>query len=208
MTIIIGISGGVASGKNFISDCFLEFGAKIFDADEEVSKLFSNDLKFQKIIRNKFPDSFQNGKINKNIIAKEVFNNKKKLQSLEAITHPIISQKKQEFIKNCQLQNIPIALLNIPLLFEKESYKECDIAILAISDLNLRKERFLIREKKKNADISNELLSKKFNNIILNQKSDQEKQELADFIIYNNSDKNNIITQINAILKNYENNNS
>lgn len=208
MTIIIGISGGVASGKNFISDCFLEFGAKVFDADNEVSKLFSNDLKFQKIIQKKFPNSFQNGEINKNIIAEEVFNNKKKLQLLEAVIHPIIDQKKQEFIKNCQLQNITIALLNIPLLFEKGSYKECDIAILAISDLNIRKERFLIREKKGNTGISSELLSKKFDNIILNQKSDQEKKKLADFIIYNNSDKNNIIIQINSILKNYESNNS
>jgi dephospho-CoA kinase len=208
MTIIIGISGGVASGKNFISDCFLEFGAKIFDADNEVSKLFSNDLEFQKIIQTNFPNFFQNGKINKNIIVKEVFNDKKKLQLLEDIIHPIINHKKEDFIKNCKSQNITIAILNIPLLFEKESYKKCDIAILAISDLNLRKERFLLREKNKNSEISDELLSKKFNNIILNQKSDQEKSKLADFIIYNNSDKKNIITQIKSILKNYEDNNS
>jgi len=208
MTIIIGISGGVASGKNFVSECFLEFGAKIFDADLEVSKLFSNNIEFKENIKRYFPDSINNNKINKNIIAKNVFDNKCNLQLLESIIHPIISQKKEEFLLQCKSNNEPIALLNIPLLFEKESYKKCDIAILVICDLNLRKERFTIREQNKNNKLSAESLSNKFDKIMSNQKTDQEKQKLSDAIIYNNSDKNNIIKQIKIILEKYENNNS
>jgi dephospho-CoA kinase len=205
MTIIIGVSGGIASGKNFVSDCFLEFGAKIFDADQEVSKLFSDDNDFKnKIIKN-FPNAIKNNKINKDLIAKEVFLDKKRLNLLESITHPIINSKIDNFIIKCKKDKIKIALLNIPLLFEKESYKKCDLAILIISDFNLRKKRFIAREMAKNSKLSNKLLSQKFDNIILNQKTDQEKKKLASEIIYNNSDQQNIVNQIKLILQKYEN---
>jgi len=207
MTIIIGISGGVASGKNFVSDCFLEFGAKIFDADAQVAKLFSDDQNFQEIIKKTFPFCISNNKIDKDLIAKKVFNNKSNLVLLEEIIHPIINKKMYEFIENCKSNNIEIALLNVPLLFDKKSYKKCDIAILIISNINFRKERFIKRQQDKNSKISESILLERFDEIISNQKSDQEKEKLADAVIYNNSDQENIISQIKLILKKYEDNN-
>ena len=207
MTIIIGISGGVASGKNFVSDCFLEFGAKIFDADAQVAKLFSDDQNFQEIIKKTFPFCISNNKIDKDLIAKKVFNNKSNLVLLEEIIHPIINKKMDELIENCKSNNIEIALLNVPLLFDKKSYKKCDIAILIISNINFRKERFIKRQQDKNSKISESILLERFDEIISNQKSDQEKEKLADAVIYNNSDQENIISQIKLILKKYEDNN-
>ena len=93
MMITIGVSGGVASGKNFVSECFLKFGAKIFDADAEVAKLFSDNLEFQKVIKEKFPDSILNDEINKDLIAKKIFSDEFSLNLLESIIHPIINKK-------------------------------------------------------------------------------------------------------------------
>ncbi|MFT4718414.1 MAG: dephospho-CoA kinase [Rickettsiales bacterium] len=202
MMIIIGVSGGVASGKNFVSECFLKFGAKIFDADAEVAKLFSDNPEFQKVIKEKFPDSILNNKINKDLIAKKIFSDEFSLDLLESIIHPIINQKIDQFIADCKFNNISIVLLNIPLLFEKDSYKRCDIAILIVSSINLRKDRFIVREKEKNSKISDFELLQKFNKITLNQKSDKEKGILADAIIYNDSDRDHIISQIKLILQN------
>ena len=112
-----------------------------------------------------------------------------------------------EFIENCKSNNIEIALLNVPLLFDKKSYKKCDIAILIISNINFRKERFIKRQQDKNSKISESILLERFDEIISNQKSDQEKEKLADAVIYNNSDQENIISQIKLILKKYEDNN-
>tara|TARA_Y100000385_G_scaffold49076_1_gene45544 strand:+ start:12860 stop:13486 length:627 start_codon:yes stop_codon:yes gene_type:complete len=207
MTIIIGISGGVASGKNFVSKCFIEFGAKIFDADLEVSKIFSGDNYFYESIQKTFPYCILDNKIDKSLLAERVFEDRNKLKILESIIHPIVSCKVDKFINNCKIQNIPITLLNIPLLFEKESYKKCDLAILVICDLNSRKDRFIRREKVKNKKISDQSLSNKFDNIIINQKTDEEKKKLANAVIYNDSDQEHVIFQIKLILKNYEDNN-
>ena len=202
MMITIGVSGGVASGKNFVSECFLKFGAKIFDADDEVAKLFSDNLEFQKVIKEKFPDSILNDEINKDLIAKKIFSDEFSLNLLESIIHPIINKKIDQFIADCKFNNISIALLNIPLLFEKDSYKRCDIAILIISSINIRKDRFITREKEKNSKIPDFELLQKFTKITLNQKSDKEKRILADAIIYNDSDRDNVISQIKLILQN------
>ena len=87
-------------------------------------------------------------------------------------------------------------------MFEKDSYKRCDIAILIISSINIRKDRFITREKEKNSKIPDFELLQKFTKITLNQKSDKEKRILADAIIYNDSDRDNVISQIKLILQN------
>lgn len=207
MSIIIGISGGVASGKNFVSECFVKFGANIFDADLEVKKLFAEDNSFKELIKKTFPEIYINDQIDKNILATIIFEDKNKLQILENIIHPIIAKKLDQFIVQEKANKTKIILLNIPLLFEKESYKKCDITILVISDINLRKDRFINRESGKNLHILKEELTERFNKIILNQKTDTEKLKMADFVINNNSDKDDINKQIKVILNKYENNN-
>jgi dephospho-CoA kinase len=207
MTFIIGISGGIASGKNYVSDILEKnLCAKIFDADLEVKKIWqNNEIKF--FIRDNFPEVIINDEIDKDKIFEIIFSDKKKLEILENKVHPIVAKKMNEFILEEKSKNTKIIILNIPLLFEKNSYKKCDMTILVISDINIRKKRFVAREIAKNQNFKENYLKKKFDTIILNQQSDEEKAKIADFIIKNNSDKDAIINQFQLNLKKYENNN-
>lgn len=94
---IIGLTGGIASGKNFIAEIFAKNGAVIFDADVEVHKLLESDKSTIEEVINSFPESFIEQKINRKILGKIVFSNSKKLEILEKILHPKVRKKYQSF---------------------------------------------------------------------------------------------------------------
>ncbi len=200
--LIIGLSGTVASGKNFIANIFKDFGAVVFDADLEVHKLLSNDDEIIKKIAQYFPKAVISNKINREILGGLVFVNKENLIILENIIHPEITNMRQKFISNAKLENNSMVILNIPLLFEKKIYKECDYNILIKSSVSLQRARFIAREVKKNPDLNKNDIIAKFENILQNQSENSQKEKLADFILQNNQDKSILLKNIKEIFNN------
>ncbi|MBM5782478.1 MAG: dephospho-CoA kinase [Pelagibacterales bacterium] len=150
---IIGLTGGVASGKNFIADIFAKHGAAIFDADQEVHNLLKNDQITISEIKKHFPESFINNEIDRKILGKIVFSNKEKLKILEDIIHEKVRKAYDYFLKSVKKLGKKIIVLNIPLLLETKSYK-CD-KIIAISISKIaQKQRFLSRNKMQNLEDS------------------------------------------------------
>ena len=95
--IIVGITGSVASGKNFIAKIFEKFHFAIFDADLEISNILSEEEIIIKI-NDCFSELNDNKSINKKLLAEIVFSNKEKLKLLEEITHPALFQKYQNLM--------------------------------------------------------------------------------------------------------------
>lgn len=196
---IIALSGGVASGKNFIANIFKkEFNSNIFDADKIVHKILKSNKEAFLQIKEKFQDCIQNDEINRKILGKIVFNDKKKLKILEEIIHPLVKKNYQDFLNKSKKNKLEFIILNIPLLLEKQGY-DYDFLIAIIADFKIRKNRFIKRELKKNKQNKNQEIVKnleeKFENIAKNQISDKKRIEKADFTINGNSTKNEI-TQI------------
>jgi len=81
---IIGLTGGVASGKNFIADLFAKKGALIFDADKEVHDILVNDHEALSLINQTFPTAIINDQVDRKSLGKIVFNDEKKLKLLES----------------------------------------------------------------------------------------------------------------------------
>lgn len=197
---IIGLTGGIASGKNFVAEAFAKKGAVVFDADVEVHKLLQSSKSTIQKVRDFFPESFVNKKIDRKILGKIVFSNTKKLDVLEKILHPEVRKIYQKFLQKARKEKNKIIILNIPLLLERQGY-ECDYIIAILVSKKVQKERFLQREKKKNPQAITSELNKKFKQIIGNQLSNAERKKAANFVIKNSSSKAETLKQVEEILR-------
>jgi dephospho-CoA kinase len=196
---IIGLTGGIASGKNLIAEIFVQNGAVVFDADAEVHKLLESDKSTIQAVKKNFPESFVVQKINRKILGKIVFADEKKLRILEKILHPKVRKNCQEFLKSARAKKKKFAVLNIPLLLETRGYK-CDYIVAIITKKSVQKKRFLVREKQKNPAAKISELEKKFSQIISKQISNLERKARADFVIKNDGTKDDAASQVKKIL--------
>ena len=196
--IIIGLTGGVASGKNFVADLFkrlsAHFSLAIFDADFCVHQIMSKNNLVLKQINKYFPQAIIAGTIDRKKLGDLVFADQKKLALLEKIIYPLLRKEQTKFIKQNHYQKRKMILLNIPLLFEKGYYKKCDKTIAVLSPQLIRKKRFIFRHR-------NDGLENRWQQITKNQFNDEKKKSRADYIIYNGLNKNFTALQVKKIFK-------
>lgn len=146
--IKVAITGKIGSGKSTISELLVKLGYKVFESDKEVSLLFNNNTIIKKVIAlfdNKIDKLVNsNGSINKIALGNYVFSNKSELTKLEKIIHPLISQKKEEFIQLESKQKI--LFFDIPLLFEKKLFEEFNFIIYLYIDKKTQLKRVIKRK--------------------------------------------------------------
>jgi dephospho-CoA kinase len=196
--LIIGLTGGVASGKNFVASQFRKLKIPVFDADLEVHKLLANDKEILLQVQQNFSKAVVDGKIDRKILGEEVLEDKQKLQNLEKIIYPKLRKKENLFIKNSQVRQQKIVVLNIPLLFEKGGYKRCDKTVVVMASNLIQLQRFKDRFKSKNIDT--QLLYKKFKNITNQQLDNWQRKKQADFLIYSGLNKGFTVKQVKDLL--------
>lgn len=184
---IIGLSGGIASGKNTVAEIFQQLGIAVFDADAVVHKLYSQDQKIIELVAKNFPETFNGKIINRQILSALISKNPDQIHVLEKIIHPEIRQIYQNFLENNLQKKANFVVINIPLLLESNQYKT-DKIIAIIADEKLRQDRYIQRIipdlKNANHDLINELKNK-FLMLKNKQISDAERIKNADFVIQN-----------------------
>ena len=130
--IVVGLTGGIASGKTTIANFLKKKCFAVHDSDLVVKKLYSkptsNFLKHLNTIN--LSHSIKNKKINKNIIRVEIFNNKNKKRKLEKFIHNEVRKSRKEFLIKHKSKKTKIVILDIPLLFEAKLQVVCDYVIL------------------------------------------------------------------------------
>ena len=184
---IIGLSGGIASGKNMVAEIFHQLGIEVFDADAVVHKLYSQDQNIIDLVAQNFPETFDGKIINRQILSAIIAKNPNQIHVLEKIIHPKIRQIYQNFLENNLQKKANFVVINIPLLLESNQYKT-DKIIAIIADEKLRQDRYIQRSvpdlKNANPDLIKELKNKF---LILKNKqiSDAERIKNVDFIIQN-----------------------
>lgn len=200
---IIGLTGGVASGKNFVADCFASLGIPVFDADNEVHKIFTDNKQILEEISKIFPDAVEQNQINRKKLGKIVLNHRGNLDILENLIHPLVRKEEEEFIRRSRLSGNKLVVLNIPLLLEKKDYRRCDKIITVITPRIIQKYRFIKRAKEKNSQglMTESImeLANRFEQISKNQMPNHQKKKLADFRIYNGLSRGFTLRQIKKI---------
>uniref|UniRef100_UPI00404A5988 dephospho-CoA kinase n=1 Tax=Flavobacterium sp. TaxID=239 RepID=UPI00404A5988 len=155
MTKIIGLTGGIGSGKSTVASYIASKGVPVYIADDEAKKIMEREDIKQKI-QNLFAESILNSdnSLNRKKIAEFVFNNPNKLQELNAIVHPEVQLHFTNWVKSHE--NYPFIVKEVAILFETGGNKSCDKVILitapeevrinrAMSRDNLTKEEILVR---------------------------------------------------------------
>ena len=173
--LLIGLTGGIGSGKTFISKIINSYKRfKIFDSDFEAKKIIKNNLEVINSIKNSFgPLAYVKNNLNKKYISEVVFSDLKKLKLLNQIVHPKVFEALELYkTKNSD----KIIIIESALLFESGMYINNDINILVVSPVELRLDRITKRDN---------ITREKAKQIINSQWKDSKKISLADFIIEN-----------------------
>jgi len=182
----IGLTGNIGSGKSLVAQIFSTIGIPIFDADQQAKTVLNEPLILKKVL-NVFGNSiFTNDSIDREKLASLVFNNPYLLKQLNDIIHPAVRSKFEEWYKN-HLDKAFI-IYEAAILFESGYYKNLDLMITVFSSPQLRIQRVINRDK-----ISRKLVQERMQN----QWTDIRKNELANFVINNNSEL--LIPQVEEI---------
>lgn len=171
---IIGLTGGISTGKTTVLKIFSKLGIFTVSCDDVYHKLLKKD----KILKEKLTKIFgknivENGRISRRRLYEVVLASTKNLYLLEKITHPIILKKVFDKVK--KLKKEEVCVIDVPLLFEKKLQNKFDFVVVVYCSRKTQLER--IRKRKFNKKLLNLLIS--------NQMDLKEKIKLADFIIYN-----------------------
>lgn len=172
--MILGLTGGIGSGKTTVLNFFKELGAVVFIADLEAKELMNTNPQLIDQIKQMFgSNAYENGILNRTFIANQVFNNAEKLKNLNRIVHPKVQEYFKNFVKNFADK---IIIYEAAILFESESYKLCDYIVTVTADLDERINRVIVRD---NTTKEKVLLR------IGNQLPDETKIKQSHFVIHN-----------------------
>jgi dephospho-CoA kinase len=178
--LLVGITGGIGSGKSTVCKLFTLLGVPIYTADERAKWLMSHDPQLKEQILAAFgPAAYQsNGELNRGYLAETVFSNPEKVASLNALVHPAVGKDFKHWVSQ---QTAPYLLKEAALLFETGAAKELNCVINVSSPLRVRMARVLLRDPHRTEE--------QVNQIINQQLPDEEKNERADFSIKNTDNK-------------------
>jgi dephospho-CoA kinase len=170
------LTGGIGSGKSTVLTLFSELGVPTFAADDSAKMAMEQDVDIKAKITALFGEaSYAKGKLNRPFIAEQVFDNKEKLQQLNALVHPAA---RAAYSNWQQAQDAPYTVYEFPLVFELGEQERFDGVILVISPEASRIQRVENRD-----GVTEEAIRKR----MMHQWTDEQKQPLTDMLIHNNS---------------------
>ena len=184
--MIVGLTGGIGSGKSAAGDFFIELGIDLIDADIVSKNILDNNLKAKELFIKNFGEIYidENNNINRGLLREDIFKDNNKKEKLESIIHPFVREDITEFITK---SNSIYKIIMVPLIYETKSQDFYDKIILIDCDEDYQVKRASQRDEKSKEGIIN---------IIKNQATREERQSIADEIILNNSTLDDLKNQV------------
>jgi len=188
--IILGITGGIGSGKSTISSFLESAGIPVYIADDMAKQLTNTSPEIKKQLISHFGDDlFENNILNKNRLASIIFNNAENLKIANSIIHPVVLKDFKEWTK--QHSQCKLLAQETAILFESGFNKTVDFTITVTAPQEIRINRVMNRSKLTREEILNRMAS---------QLPEEEKCKKSDFVVYNDN-KRAIIPQIENIIQ-------
>ena len=192
--LLVGLTGGIGSGKSTICKIFSALGISVYDADSRAKWLTNHDINIRKAVIESFgEDSFSSQGLNRAYIAKIVFNDSAKLGVLNGIIHPEVEKDFQGWVEK---QSSIYVIKEAALMFESGSYKKLDAVINVQAPIQLRIERVRSRDTFRNR--------KEVVSIIDKQLTDEERNKRADHLIIND-DQHMVVPQVLSLHESFAN---
>ena len=170
---VVGITGGIGSGKTTITKYIESLGYPVYIADDEAKKLIDTPEVIKELVEIFGEKIIQNNLVDKKKLATFVFGNESNLKKLNEIIHPKV---RQHFIKWSKQFDNSIVVKEAAILLESGAYKYCNYTILVTAPEDVRVERVISRDNTTKEEVLKRIRS---------QWSDEDKAKLADFVIEN-----------------------
>ena len=183
--LVVGLTGGIGSGKSLAAQFFAELGALVIDADQLARDAIERGSDgFDELIAT-FGDSIlSNGLVNRRALGELVFRDVDAKKKLEAIIHPIVRREFEEAVQS--LEQDQILIYEIPLLFETQAMERFDYIVTVEADMQLRKER-LLKKGLRNSEVESRIAA---------QASREERVSIADQVFENNGSEDELLRSV------------
>jgi dephospho-CoA kinase len=188
---VIGLTGSIAMGKSEVADVFRQSGIPVFDADVEVHKLYDSP-EGAALLQPLAPDAIRNNRVDRVAITQLILADKNLLNRLEAIVHGEIANRRNHFLAQAEADGHNLAVLDIPLLFEKGTESQVDVTVVVSAPEALQRQRALLR---------NGMTQQKLDMILKRQMPDVEKRKRATFVIENDGSLQQLRNRAQALLE-------
>jgi dephospho-CoA kinase len=170
--IILGLTGSIGMGKSTTAKLFAEAGVPVYDADATVHMIYEGEA--VPVIEAAFPGTTAGGKVDRARLSAQVVQDPAAIKRLEQIVHPMLRSYHQKFLNDAEQSGAPVAVVDVPLLFETGGEKRVDAVVVVTTTPEIQRQRALARENmtKENLDA-----------ILARQLPDAEKRKRADFVV-------------------------
>jgi dephospho-CoA kinase len=186
---IIGLTGSIGMGKSTTMQLFAEQGVPVYDADAAVHAVYAGEA--VPVVEAAFPGTTADGKVDRQKLSARVLGNPDALKKLEQIVHPMLGAHRQQFLADAEKSGAPVAVLDVPLLFETGGEKRVDAVVVVSAPAEIQRARVLAREN---------MTQEKLDAILARQTPDAEKRRRADFVVDTSSGLDPVRAQIRDIL--------
>ena len=184
--MIVGLTGGIGSGKSVAGDFFIELGIDVIDADYVSKNILDDNESAKKLFLEHFGEKFidKNNNVDRALLRDEIFKNEDKKEALESIIHPLVREEIFNFIKN---SNSVYKIIMVPLIYETNSQDFYDKIVV----VDCKEANQIIRASKRDNKTKNDII-----NIMKNQASSDERMSIADEVIKNDSSLDDLKKQV------------
>jgi dephospho-CoA kinase len=170
--IILGLTGSIGMGKSTTAKLFAEAGVPIYDADATVHMIYEGEA--APAVEAAFPGTTANGKVDRAKLSAQVVHDAAAMKRLEQIVHPMLRAYHQKFLDEAERSGAPVAVVDVPLLFETGGEKRVDAVVVVTTSPEIQRQRILARDN---------MTGEKLDAILARQLPDAEKRKRADFIV-------------------------
>jgi len=188
--LVLGLTGSVAMGKSTTARFFAEEGVPVHDADTVVHRLYEGEA--VPVIEAAFPGTTADGKVDRVKLGSRVMGDLAALRQLEAIVHPMVQDAEQRFLAEAEAKGAPVAVLDIPLLFETGGDRRVDAVVVATAPAEVQRARVLERPG---------MTEQRLEAMLARQMPDSEKRLRADFVVDTSRGFDDARAQVQAILQ-------
>lgn len=172
--MIVGLTGGIGSGKSTVARMFRERGVPVYIADEEAKRLMAEDRELQEAILAEFGrGAYHNGVLQRQYLAERVFSDPEQLQKLNNLVHPRVARDFREWYRQ---QQAPYVIRESAILYESNSYQDCKYVIVVSAPEDVRIARVLQRDHTTESAVRDRMA---------HQWPQEQKESRADFVIQN-----------------------
>jgi dephospho-CoA kinase len=187
--LILGLTGSIGMGKSTTAKLFAEAGVPVYDADATVHQVYAGEA--APAIEAAFPGTTIDGKVDRAKLSAKVLHDPAAIRQLEQIVHPMLRSYYQKFLEDAERSGAPVAVMDVPLLFETGGEKRVDAVVVVTTSPENQRERILSR---------GTMTAEALDAILARQLPDADKRKRADFVVDTSHGLEPVRDQIRDIL--------